>query len=299
MNTPMFLRLSDWLDRIHKVREHYRKKFGSYPNLFRPKSFGEKMQWRKLFDNNALFTVFSDKYEVRSYVEERGFGEHLVPVLWVGDDLEQLHLHALSPPFVIKSTHGWHQTIIVRDSEFDAEAIKTEIGGWLKHCHGSNEVEPGYLKVPRRIIVEKLLMSTDGRPPNEYKLFVFDGVVQVINRIVTEHDRSAHSSFHRKNWERLAWRGHRNPLEGNAPQPENLQTMIDIAEGLGRGLDHVRVDLYDCDGRIYVGEITIYSWSGWNNLKPETADTELGSYWTIKSPASRAWQAVTRSSWGV
>ncbi len=301
MGNSMFRRVRqfcDWLDRIHCVRERYRRKFYRYPSLLRPKSFGEKMQWRKLFDDNPLFTVFSDKSQSRSYVEERGFGAHLIPVLWVGSDLDQLDLHALPLPYVIKSAHGWQQTIFVRDSNFDAAAIKDQLKGWLKYCHGTRNLEPGYLKVPRRIIVESLLDCADGRPPAEYKLFVFDGVAQVINCIITEPDRTSRSSFHRTNWERLPWRGHRTPLEGYPPKPPNLQTMIDVAEGLGRDLDHVRVDLYDCDGKIYVGEITIYSWGGWKNLKPEIADVELGSYWNIRSPASRAWQAVAYSSWG-
>jgi hypothetical protein len=295
---PMFRRLSEWLDLVNRVREHYRKAFGRYPSLFRPKSFGEKMQWRKLFDKNDLFTVFSDKFLVRSYVEERGFGAHLIPVLWVGDDLEQLAFSALNPPFVVKATHGWQQTIFVRNSQFDVDTIKAEANGWLGRCHGVTRLEPGYLRVPHRFIVERLLTCSDGRPPAEYKLFVFDGVAQVINCIITEPDRSSRSSFHRSNWERLAWQGLRTPLPGDPPKPTNLQTMIDLAEGLGRDLDHVRVDLYDCDGKIYVGELTVYSWSGWNNLKPQAADVELGSFWKIRSPTSRAWKAIAFSSWG-
>lgn len=294
----MFRRLGDWLNRISLVRELYRRKFGRYPRLFRPASFGEKMQWRKLFDTNELFTVFSDKFQVRSFIEERGFGAHLVPVLWLGDDLEKLDLTTIGLPFVIKSTHGWKQTIIVDQPGYDADAIKTEISGWLRHCHGSLSIEPGYLKVPRRIIVERLLTVEDGRPPIEYKLFVFDGVVRVINSIVTGKDRKSRSSFHRKNWERLPWLGRRTPLQDDPPQPRDLQTMLDIAEALGRDLDHVRVDLYACRGEIFVGEITIYSWGGWNNLKPETADVELGSFWKVRSPTARAWHAIAFSTWG-
>jgi hypothetical protein len=295
----MFWRLSDWLIRILKVRRFYRKAFGRAPSLFSPKSFGEKMQWRKLFDNNELFTVFSDKLRVRSFIAERGFGAHLVPVRWSGENVEDLDLSTIPLPFVIKSTHGWHQTIIVTDSNFDAAAIKSEIKDWLLHCHGTRTFEPGYLNVPRRLIVEELLTRENGQPPVEYKLFVFDGVVHVINTIVTETDRTAQSSFHRRTWDRLEWQGHRAPLKGDPPKPGNLRAMIDMAEGLGRGLDHVRVDLYECRGQIYVGEITIYSWRGGNNLKPEKADIELGSYWKINSPATRAMRAIAFSSWGV
>src|SRR5690606_20361837 len=111
-------------------------------------------------------------------------------------------------------------------------------------------------------------------------------------------DRTAQSSFHRKNWERLQWQGHRTPLKEDPAKPAQLELMIDIAETLGHGLDHVRVDLYECRGKIYVGEITIYSWGGKNNLKPQAADIELGSYWKIKSPAARAVRAIAFTTWG-
>jgi TupA-like ATPgrasp len=68
--------------------------------------------------------------------------------------------------------------------------------------------------------------------------------------------------------------------------------MIDIAERLGADFDHVRVDLYDCDDVIYVGELTLYSHSGLYVAKPDEADLILGKSWPLKSPARRALRAV-------
>ena len=38
--------------------------------------------------------------------------------------------------------------------------------------------------------------------------------------------------------------------------------MIEIAERLGEGVDFVRVDLYDVDGRVVFGELTNYPAGG-------------------------------------
>jgi hypothetical protein len=56
----------------------------------------------------------------------------------------------------------------------------------------------------------------------------------------------------------------------------------------GRGLDHVRVDLYDTDDHIYVGELTLYSWSGLMFFTSEEPDRALGSCWKLRWPLLRA-----------
>ena len=43
-------------------------------------------------------------------------------------------------------------------------------------------------------------------------------------------------------------------------------------------MPHVRVDLYDIDGRIYFGEYTFYHMSGFQPFKPEEWDYTFGSW---------------------
>ncbi|NQU54345.1 MAG: hypothetical protein HQ522_17605 [Bacteroidetes bacterium] len=53
------------------IKRHYRKTFGSYPNLIKPTLFSEKIQWLKLNQRTALHTICADKFKVRGYVKER------------------------------------------------------------------------------------------------------------------------------------------------------------------------------------------------------------------------------------
>ena len=54
-------------------------------DLATPKTFNEKIQWLKLheFPNNPLVIQGADKYAVRYYVESKGLGKILVPLIGV------------------------------------------------------------------------------------------------------------------------------------------------------------------------------------------------------------------------
>ena len=56
--------------------------------------------------------------------------------------------------------------------------------------------------------------------------------------------------------------------------------MLEVAHELSKDFPFVRVDLYNVGGKIYVGELTFYPWSGYVQFTPENFDFELGSYFT-------------------
>ena len=56
--------------------EFYLKQFfkayqGYDLDLQNPVSYNEKLQWLKLNDRKEIYTILSDKYQVRKYVEEK------------------------------------------------------------------------------------------------------------------------------------------------------------------------------------------------------------------------------------
>ena len=57
--------------------------------------------------------------------------------------------------------------------------------------------------------------------------------------------------------------------------------MIEIAEKLSAGLPELRVDLYEIKGKIYFGELTFYSQSGFDTDITHEADCILGTKLTL------------------
>ena len=285
-----------WFRAIRQVRRDFRVHHKCAPRLLRPRKFTEKMQWRKLFDLNPLFAVLSDKLAVRDYVAARVGADVLVPLLWSGDDPNAVPFDTLAPPYIAKSTHAaGHGIYVGRHEDIDVAAARATMAQWLSHCHGTALCEPGYVPVPHRLIVERFLRAPDGARPLEHLLFVFHGRVRLVQTRVFENDRIRHGAFHDRDWRPVDLYLRTRPLEGGIPRPARFDEMVSIAERLGAGLDHVRVDLYDCHDRVRVGELTLYSWSGHHPTNPRSADYTLGAAWHIERPALRAlWTVATR-----
>jgi len=273
--------------RAFRVRRAYAKAHGRPPRLLRPLRFTEKIQWRKIFDFNPVFPILCDKIAVREYIAARVGHEHLIPLLWSGAPAE-IPFDRVAKPFFLKSTHSSGQVIMIdRDDVSDTAAIQARAEGWLAINHGTTYDEPGYGPVPPRLMIEQTVTTADGTRPDEVRLFVFDGKVAVINTVFVENGKIRNGAFHTPDWTRLNWHFTRT-IDRASPKPIRLHDMIELAERLGQGLDHVRVDIYDCGDRIWIGELTLYSWSGYSRFHPDEADFELGSYWRTRTPGWRA-----------
>ena len=284
-------RIIRWCRSIRDIREAYQVAHGRWPRLVRPRRFTEKMQWRKLFDPNPQLTVFCDKLATRELIAARLGPQYLAPLCWTGS-AETLPLDTLAPPYFLKSTHASGQVMLVTaELTRDPDAIKARAAAWLKHCFSTEHGESGYKDVPRRLLAEQQLLAADGGPPEERRLFVFNGKVTVINSVFVEDGRVRNGAFHTPDWVRLDWHFTRW-VKRDFPRPERLEEMIRVAEQLGDGIDHVRVDIFDCGARIFVGELTAYSWSGRVPFNPDAADFELGRYWRLSRPLLRAITAI-------
>jgi hypothetical protein len=64
-------------------------------------------------------------------------------------------------------------------------------------------------------------------------------------------------------------------------RPDNLESMIDIAEKLAKPFDFMRVDLYSIENSIHFGELTSYHTSGRDTFNSTAFDFELGENWKI------------------
>lgn len=292
----------NWLWIVTRITKRYYIAHKRFPNLISPRRFTEKLQWRKLFDRNPLFQVLSDKVAVRAFIESRVGSAHLVPCLWMGNDPDAIPIGDLPAPYIIKSAHGSSQCILVIDAGVrDDTKIREVTRSWLDHCHGSAADEPGYIGVPRRLIVEKLLLNEDGSAPLELKAYVFDGKVRTFQSItIDQTTRERFRAHYTADWKPLNW-----ALSGEAslsnplPRPHDLEDVIIVAERLGAGLDHVRVDMYLSGPEFYVGEMTLYSQSGLLPFTPDEADHVLGAYWSLHRPFGRAWRSMIAGGWGL
>jgi len=294
-------RLGQWAMVIRRVWLDYRHVYGRAPALLRPRRFSEKMQWRKLFQLDPLFAILSDKLAARDYVAACIGPGRQADLLWAGNDADAIPFDRLVPPYALKSTHASGQVIIVRDlAGLDVAAARAAARGWLAYCHGTSNNEPAYVHLPRRLLVERLLLRPDGTPPLEHRVSVFDGRVAFIRTTTSDaHGRPCFGDVHDRDWTWLpiTWESPAHPVP--LPRPTRLAEMIGLAERLGAGLSQCRVDIYDCGDRLMVGEITLYSQSGLVVYPDPAHDFALGEPWTISWPMLRAFRAVAVGHWEI
>lgn len=101
-------------------------------NLDSPKTFNEKLQWLKLYDRNPLYTHLVDKYEVRKHISDVLGKEHLIPLLGVYNDFDEIDFNKLPNEFVLKCNHDSGGLVICKDkSNFDLKLAKEKINRCL------------------------------------------------------------------------------------------------------------------------------------------------------------------------
>jgi hypothetical protein len=298
---PFLSRYAEWAYVIARVRRDYRKVHGHAPSLLRPRGYSEKMQWRKLFELDPLFPVLSDKLAARAFVAARIGPGRQADLLWAGNDPRAIPFDHLAPPFVLKSTHGSGQILSVKHAgSLEVAAARAAARQWLGYCRGTGMIEPGYLHLPRRLMVERLLLAQDGSAPWEHRVMTFNGRAVFIRSSLPGPDGlSRVGVVHSRDWDRLPISWDVPALPTPLPRPARLAEFINIAERLGAGLVHCRVDIYECADGPRVGEITLYSQSGLSRYEGPDADARLGAPWLIPHPALRALWTVATRRWDI
>jgi hypothetical protein len=252
-----------------------------------PRSYNEKIIWKKLFDRNPLLTVTADKYNVRDYLKkvlgEKAANEILIPLYFVTDDPEKIPFQDLPDKFVIKPNHGSMMHLIVtRKDQTDRESIIKRCKKWLKKNYGLYHSEWAYRNIKRKIIIEKLLETSTGELPHDYKLYCFHGKCRMLRVTRNRFGRGIITSFYDTEWNVIPARVPGYQQSHNFEKPSNLAEMVALAEKLSVPFDYVRVDFYNLDSKIYFGELTHYEGSGLARFEPESFDFQLGKYWNIE-----------------
>jgi len=275
-----FWKLAPFLPDELRLKILFLKEHGSWPNLAEPRTFSEKVQWRKLHDRRALLTMFADKYGVREYVAGKVGEKYLTRLYWASSDPATMPFDDLPQRFVVKANHGTRWNILVKDKrEVSRDALVAQLAEWLRSRYPALHCEWGYRNIAPMALAEEYLSTAAGDIPPDYKFFVFGGRVRMIQ---VDLDRfTAHSRcLYDPQWNLLpVVLGY--PKGVGIQRPENLDEMIWCAEQCSGGVDFVRVDLYNVDGRIVFGELTNYPGGGLERITPASFDAELGSWWKL------------------
>lgn len=255
---------------VEMTKRFYKKQMKKPLNLDNPRDLNEKIQWLKLYSDTSAWTLLADKYRVRDFIRERGLGHLLVELYGAWDSPDEIDFDTLPDKFVIKTNNGFNDSIIVRDkSKMNAAEVRGKMRASLNRHFGVSTLEPHYLRIsPKKIIAERLLEDNTigefSRSLIDYKLWCFNG--EPFGFYVV-YDRAIGTSYHVRDFYDLDWnhrtdwmtdKSPRHPI----PKPKGIETMIEAGKILSKGFPEMRVDFYDIDGDIHLGELTMSATSG-------------------------------------
>ena len=266
------------------IRRYYRKKSGgSEVNLERSVRFSEKLQWYKLHHRDPLMQRCADKYAVRGYLEEIGYGHLLNEIYGVYSKAAEIDFRALPQQFVLKAAHGSGFNIIVKDkSKLNLWQTRLMLASWLRQEISWSGREWVYHGMPRRIVAERFLQDETGEL-RDYKFFCFNGVPRFMQLEVGRFTDHNTRNFYDMDWQLMPFGKElpHNP-DIHVEKPAKFEEMKEIARALCKPFQYVRVDLYQVGGKVYFGELTFFPAGGAPDFVPDEYDTVVGNMWHLE-----------------
>jgi len=257
----------------------YRTEFGKELNFENPKTYNEKLQWLKLYNQKPEYTNMADKYKVRKIIADKIGEEYLIPLLGVYDKFEDIKFDKLPNQFVLKCNHDCNSVQICKDKKvFDFAYAGLILNKCLKLNYYPHSREFVYKNIKPCIIAEQYLGEV-----YDYRFFTFNGSVKVIG----VYSGFSNVNIYDPNWEYIPMSLNNYPTDPNhtVEKPYKLNEMIKLAETLSDGIPFLRVDFYYVNNKIYFGELTFYPSNGWTIFNPERWNEIFGSY--LKLPKKK------------
>lgn len=247
-----------------------------FPNIKNPTYFSDKLLYLKLSDRNKIYKTLVDKYEVRKYVEDRIGSQYLIPLIGVYTDPADVDFRTLPSKFALKPTSGSQNNLICKDkSKLDWEKSSKDIRDWLNLDYFSVTREWPYKDLPKRFVIEEYIEDYN-KQTIDYKFWCFNGKPEYVQVIRNRSSDLEKNVLNLSMTEEVFISNKSSNIDLPMDKPKNYSLMIDIVKVLSEGFHFVRVDLYNIDGKIYFGEITLYPGNCNNRITPFKYEKILG-----------------------
>jgi hypothetical protein len=267
-----------WISDELYIRIVFRCDAGYALNLEEPSTFGEKIQWTKLYDRKPEYKQYVDKIAVRTLIEQKIGAKYLIPIFQICDEPSQIRWEELPNRFVIKCSHDSASTIICRDKgainrEYVVKKIKkSQKRDWFWYGR-----EWAYKDIKPRIIIEAFLSDND-RTPDDYKVLCCNGKAKEIEVHKDRFDNHGLQDYD-TNWKCVCktFEGYAE-FDKGCERPECLEEMLAMSERLAANTIISRIDWYIVEGKLYFGEITLYESAGFFGGASQDWDKKIGGF---------------------
>ena len=257
------------------------KMVGGYTD--NPKTIQEKLRWLNINDipwsnkrNIPLKSVCSDKILLREYCTDKIGKDLCVPIIKIYEKPEDINFNELPKKFVIKTNHNSGGNIICKDKDtLDKKETLYKLNTWLKQDYTfRNGFESHYHWIERKCFSEKFM----GENLIDYKFWCFNGEPQFIHVVDDRYSGFMHFNFYDINFNKMSLEQTNHPASDYLIQkPTRLNDMIEYARILSKEFKFVRVDFYEINNNIYLGELTFVPDVAVFRYKNHNDDIKIGN----------------------
>ena len=265
----------NWLPDELYIRLRFRLLLGYYPNLKKPKTYNEKLQWIKLNVHDSIYTTLVDKYAVKKWVTDKIGDQYVIPTLGRWSKFDDIDFDSLPNQFVLKCTHDSGSYVICKDkNKLDRIGARKRLTNALKKNFYYICREWPYKNVTPCIMAEQYMEDACGEI-KDFKFFCFNGVPKFMY-VSRDIAKSPTTDFFDMNYNHLNLRMKDPNASIPPPKPQNFELMKELAMILSKGLVHVRVDFYEVNGQVYFGEMTFFHNGGFSHIYPLSWEEKWG-----------------------
>lgn len=266
-------------------------KTGYKLNLKKPKTYNEKLQWLKLNYRNPLMTKMVDKFSMKEIAKEIIGDKYIIKSYGIWNSFDDIEFEKLPKSFVLKTTHDQGGVIIVKDrNKINKAYINNKLTTHLKTKHYFLSREWPYKNVQPKIMAEAVLVNEEIGDLYDYKFYCFHGEPKIMYIAHGRQSDTCYLDFYDMEFNKL------DITRPNYPQsnktfkiPKNWELMKDLAKKLSKGFPHLRVDFYNINGEIYLGELTFFQGGGLMPFEPHEWDHKLGSWIDLEKVKKSQW----------
>lgn len=267
------------------VKVKYFLIIGKSCNLENPKTYQEKLQWIKFYDRKPIYHQMVDKVEAKKFIAERVGEEYIIPTLGVWDRFEDIDFSALPNEFILKNTNDSGTYFICRDkSKLNVQDVIKKLSITWGNDYFIYSREWPYKGVKHRLIAEPLLHDRHYTQLVDYKFHTFNGEPKILSLITNRGSKTGTNIDYfdmEGNWQNFKAKGEKhNPTTPSLPI--NFTKMIEFSRILSKGTLKLRVDFYEIEGKLYVGELTFFDSGGFDVFDPSFYNKTFGDW--IKLP---------------
>ncbi len=247
----------------------YARRMKRIPDTALPKTYSERMLWRKLFDRNPLFVTFADKLATKAWIAARCPDLAVPQTLWTGRVPEEIPQSLLRPGVVLKANHGSNFNMILRDDVPPRGTIVETARRWLRTRWGFRRGEWHYGCVEPTLFIEELIRPKFG-PLLDISISAGSGRPMICSMI--QNNKTTDQAL-----TRISLEGRR--IEHTVPGFRHLSSDVAVPEGffaamahakdLSSAVDFARFDFLVDGPRVWAGEITVFPSAGYADVRPE------------------------------